>query len=84
MLEELEHCITIRDERHVNTDDPDWSSPVDEHYQHMIVKSDKDRLEYQDIDDRLTVLYTELMNDLRLPSQPNPGNRGGDISVLLA
>ncbi len=84
MREELDRCISIRDERRAGKSDPVWVSPVDEHYHHTITKSDKDRLEYQHIDDQFTVLYTELMNDLTLPSQPKHVNKRGDISVLLA
>ena len=35
------------------------------------VSSDKDRVQYQEIDDRLTVLYTELIYDLTLAGQVN-------------
>ncbi len=47
--EEFERCVKVRDE---------WrgGGGVDEHYAKMMVSSDKDRVEYQELDDRLTVL----------------------------
>lgn len=84
MRAEFERCIITRDENRAQKEDTDWPLVPDEHDHQWTANTDQDRDYYQDIDDRLTVLYTELMNDLTLPGTLNPSQRVVDISVLLA
>jgi hypothetical protein len=61
--------IAERDQRRLDKRDPLFVSPHDRHYDQIMKNSDRDKAEYQALDDRLTVMYTHLMNDLTSQGQ---------------